>query len=119
MENAQQQKWIPEFCYEEDQEGLTSNIPFVPVPAGEQMPGFIFVFESRETGEVEPGPEGEELPVTEMTLHQYCDMQTLKEKLSPIEFDNVRFALGLEPLGMAAAKGKKITEKVRASLANK
>ena len=109
--------WIPEFCYEEDQEGMTSNIPFVPVPKDEQMPGFIFVFESRETGEFEPGPEGEELPVTEMTLHQYADMQTLKEKLSPIEFDNVRFALGLEPLAVAAAKGKQITANVRDTVA--
>ena len=107
--------WVPEFCYEEDQDGLTSNIPFVPVPSDEVMPHFLFVFESRETGDFEPGLEGEEVPVIEMTLHQYADMQILKERLSPIEFDNVRFALGLEPLAVAAEKGKKITENVRES----
>ena len=110
--------WVPEIMYEDSsqEEGLTSHIPFVPVPEGESMPAFLFVFESRETGDFEPGPEGEDLPVTEMDLHQYADMAILKEKLSLQTYDEVRLALGLEPLTEAAEKGKKITENIRNNL---
>ncbi len=110
--------WIPEIMYEEssEEEGLTSHIPFIPVPENEQMPRILFVFESRETGEFEPGPEGEDLPVTDFELHQYADMAALKEKLSANVFDQVRSALGLEPLAVAAQKGKAITAKVRANM---
>ena len=59
------ENWIPEICYEEVEDGLTSHIPFIQVPDGEEMPGMLFVFESRDTGEVEPGPEGEEMPAGE------------------------------------------------------
>ena len=44
------------------------------------MPNLLYIFEARETGEFEPGPEGEDLPVTEMDLHQYADLAVLKEK---------------------------------------
>ena len=76
----------------------------------------IFIFESRETGEYEPGPEGEELPVTELDLHQYANMAHLKGNLTPDVFDQVRTALGLEPLEDATAKGQKITQNVRENL---
>ena len=105
--------WIPEIFYEEAEEGLTSNIPFVQVPKDELMPKLLFIFESRETGEVEPGPDGEELPVTEMDLHQYADMHALKAGLTSIEYDRVREVLGLEPLRTAADKGTKITQRIR------
>ena len=108
--------WIPEICYEEAEDGLTSKIPFIQVPEEEEMPKILFVFESRETGEFEPGPEGEELPVTEMDLHQYADMLTLKENLDSETYDKVREVLGLEPLKRAAVKGKKITDNVRKNL---
>ena len=110
--------WIPEIMYEENSEldGVSSHIPFIPVPEGEEMPKILFVFESKETGEYEPGPEGEELPVTDFELHQYADMAVLKERLDPFLFDIVRSTLGLEPLKVAAAKGKEITEKVRANI---
>ena len=110
------QQWIPEFCYEEDEDGITSSLPFVPVPEGEHMPEIIYVFESMQTGTFEPGPDGEEVPVTEMVLHQYADMAVLKEKMSTIEYDNVRFSLGLESLKNAAIKGQKITDNVRRNL---
>lgn len=100
--------WYPEIMYEEE-----SKIPFVPVPEGEQMPGILFMFESRETGEHEPGPDGEPLPIVQMDLHQYANMGTLKEKLDPTSFDAVRSALGLEPLATAAEKGAQLTNKVR------
>lgn len=113
-------QWIPEIMYEEASEeaAVTSHIPFIPVPEDQEMPKMLFVFESRETGEYEPGPEGEELPVTDFELHQYADMAVLKEKLPEVVFDQVRSALGLEPLAVAAKKGKAITAKVRKNMAS-
>ena len=96
-------RWIPEIVYEEADDGLTSNIPFISVPQGQNMPKILFIFESRETGEFEPGSEGEELPVTEIDLHQYADMNTLRDSLSSNLYNEVRVALGLEPLEVAIA----------------
>ena len=105
--------WIPEIMYEESEgEGITSHIPFIPVPSNEKMPTLIYVFESRETGEFEPGPDGEDLPVTEMDLHQYADMCVLKDKLDLDTYDKVRSALGLEKLASATRKGRDISDKV-------
>ena len=109
-------RWVPEIVYEDGEEGLSSHIPLVVVPEGEEMPKMLFIFESRETGESEPGPDGESLPVTELDLHQYADMAVLKEKLNWIEYDNVRCVLGLEPLKDAAMKGSKITSNIRVAL---
>ena len=109
-------KWIPEICYEEDANGLSSHIPFIQVPNGETMPGFLFVFESRETGEFEPGEDGNPLPIYDMDLHQYADMSTLKKGLSQEEFDKVRMVLGLEPLREAESKGKIISNTIRKNL---
>ena len=108
--------WYPEICYEESEEGLTSRIPFIPVPAGETMPQLLFIFESRETGEFEPGLDGEDLPVTELDLHQFADMAVLKNKLSAEHYDVVRSALGLEPMSVATEKGKAITDKIRGNI---
>lgn len=109
-------KWFPELMYEDDDNGQSSKIPFIMVPEGEEMPKCLFVFESRETGEFEPGPEGEDMPVVQWDLHQYGDMAVLKESLAPDVFDLVRAALGLEPVKSAAEKGKKITENIRTKL---
>ena len=109
--------WVPEIFYEEaDESGLTSHIPFIAVPEGEQMPGMLYIFESRETGELEPGPDGEDLPVIQLDLHQYADMATLKYSLDAETYDKVRIALGLQPLEEAAAAGARITERIRASV---
>ena len=109
-----QRHWVPEIMYEDSPEmEMSSHIPFIPVPENESMPEILYVFESRETGEFEPGPEGEELPVTEMDLHQYADMNVLKARLDEVTYDKIRVSLGLEPLRQAAAKGQKITENVR------
>ena len=105
--------WIPEIMYEEVDEGLSSNIPFIPVPKNEEMPKVIFIFESRETGEYEPNDDGDPVPILEMDLHQYADMLQLKEGLDEETYDKVRKCLGLEPLKSAVAKGRKITENVR------
>lgn len=109
--------WYPEICYEESDEGVTSRIPFIPVPAEETMPPMLFVFESRETGEFEPGPQGEDLPVIELDLHQYADMAVLKNNLSAEHYDIVRNALGLEPLRQASEKGAKITQNIKGNIA--
>lgn len=110
--------WIPEILYEESENGLTSKIPFIQVPDNEVMPSILFMFESRDTGDFEPGCEGEEVPVTELDLYQYANMNTLKERLTWVEYDNVRFALGLEPLKTAVIKGRKITSNVRVAVAD-
>ena len=118
MDNRAFKNWMPEIMYEDSpgDASLTSTLPFIPVPAGEVMPPFLIIFESKETGEVEPGPEGEELPVTEMELHQYASMNFLKTKLSLITFNKVRHALGLDPLEEAVVKGQVITERIRKNL---
>lgn len=108
--------WIPEICYEESEEGISSNIPFINVPPEEIMPKVVFIFESKDTGELEPGDDGSDLPVYEMNLHQYADMETLKEGLNSLEYDRVRKVLGLEPLQTAMAKGRKITGAVRSAV---
>lgn len=105
--------WYPEIMYEEE-----SKIPFVQVPDGEVMPGILFIFESRQTDEFEPGPDGEELPIVDLDLYQYANMNQLKENLTPEIYDEVRGALGLEPLEAAAAKGRNITTNVRNSVEN-
>ena len=109
-------KWFPEIVYEDDDAGQSSKIPFIMVPEGEEMPSTLYVFESRETGEIEPGPEGEDVPVVQWDLHQYADMAVLKEKLSLDDYDKVRKALGLENFKSAAEKGKTITENIRSKL---
>jgi hypothetical protein len=110
--------WIPEIMYEDGGEGISSHIPFIQVPLDEEMPRMLFLFESRETGEFEPGFDGEELPVTQLDLHQYANMNYLKDNMSPVEYDNLRFALGLESVKAAAVKGQKISSNVRVKVSN-
>tara|TARA_A100000164_G_C21736427_1_gene690137 strand:- start:320 stop:694 length:375 start_codon:yes stop_codon:yes gene_type:complete len=97
-------QWIPEIMYEEAEDGITSRIPFIQVPIGEKMPNTLFVFESKDTGEFEPGPNGEELAVTELDLHQYADMITLRKRLPPHVYNQVRLSLGLQPLEESSAQ---------------
>lgn len=119
MSNLNNSKsWIPEIMYEDDDNGMTSKIPFIMVPKEEKMPRLLFMFESRETGEFEPGHDGEPMPIVEMDLHQYADMGVLKTNLPPETYDQVRVSLGLEPLLAAAALGSKITNKIRKNLEN-
>ncbi len=113
---SQDSKWVPEIMYEETSEGGSTQLPFIMVPTEEQMPQLLYIFESRETGEFEPGLEGEDVPVVQWDLHQYADMAVLKEKLSHDDYDTVRVALGLEPLQLAASKGQEITQNIRKNL---
>lgn len=104
--------WIPEIVYEEGE----SQLPFIHVPPGQDDPKLLFIFVSHQTGEFEPGPDGEEIPVLEMDLKQFVDLSLLKAGLNEQEYDKVRNVLGLEPLRQAAEKGKKITQSVREKL---
>lgn len=110
--------WVPEICYEEEIDGISSHIPFVQVPQTEEMPSIIYIFESRETGEAEPGLDGNPVPVVQLDLHQYADLAVLKSKFDANSYDSIRIALGLEPLAEAAEKGKEITGKVRDKIEN-
>lgn len=112
------ERWIPEICYEEVEDGLTSHIPFIEVPIGAEMPKVLFIFESRNTGETEPGLDGEEMPIVELDLHQYADMNILRDQLSTALYDEIRQALGLESLSTAMSAGTKITENIRSKLGN-
>ncbi len=110
-----QKNWIPEIMYEESSDG-SSNLPFIQVPTGEEMPKLLFMFESRQTEESEPGPAGEDLPVYEWDLHQYANMAVLKEALRPELFDEVRVSLGLQPMDEAVSAGQQISQNVRSTL---
>jgi hypothetical protein len=112
----QNSNWFPEIVYEDATDGMTSKIPFIMVPKDEEMPKLLFMFESRETGEFEPGSDGEQLPIVEMDLHQYADMLQLKENLDEETYNKVRHCLGLEPLRSAAAAGKTITDNIRKNI---
>jgi len=108
--------WHPEIMYEDSEDGISSKIPFVMVPKDEEMPKLFFMFESRETGEYEPGFDGEQLPIIEMDLHQYADMAVLKAGLPQHLYNEVRNCLGLKPLGEAVEAGKKITDNIRKNI---
>ena len=112
------QNWIPEIMYEESEDGISTHIPFIMVPQDQVMPKMLFVFESRETGEYEPNMQGDPVPIVEMDLHQYADMQILKAGLTEELYDQVRRCLGLEPLRVASEKGTKITDNIRKKIDN-
>ena len=115
----QKNNWIPEIMYEEGDDGLSSNIPCIMVPQNQEMPKVVFIFESRETGELEPNEDGDPVPIMEMDLHQYADMAILKNGLDAVTYDTVRRVLGLQPLREAVAAGQKITDNVRKNLETK
>jgi hypothetical protein len=113
-------KWLPEIMYEEeDESGIGSNIPFVMVPQNESMPRILYIFESRDTGEQEPGSNGNPVPVFEWDLHQYADLLVLKNNLDVKTYDIVRLALGLDPIVEAVEKGKVISQKIKNNLETK
>ena len=47
-----------------------------------KRPNILFIFESRETGEQEVGPNGDPLPIFDLDLHQYACMNTLRDNLA-------------------------------------
>ena len=111
--NNDAKKWVPEILYEEDAEGLAGNLPFIQVPNDKEMPGVLFMFSSQDTGEFEPGLDGEEVPIVDLELHQYANMAYIKEGLDVETYNKVRHTLGLEPLEDAVRKGTEVTERIR------
>ena len=109
----EKRQWVPEICYEdyEDQNSLTNGLPFIMIPKDKEMPNCLFFFGSTETGEFQPGLDGEAEPIVEMELYQFACMKYLQDGLSADDFDKVRVCLGLLPLAEAQAKGKKIQRK--------
>ena len=108
----QPKNWIPEIVYEEGE----SHIPFIHVPDDQEDPKMLFIFVSHQTGEIEPGLEGEDVPVIEMDLKQFVDLSLLKTGLTAQEYDKVRSLLGLEALKTATEKGRAITQTVRGNV---
>ena len=109
----EKRKWVPEIMYEEyEEDSISGGLPFIQVPNDKEMPDILFMFGSTETGEFEPDLEGEPQPIMEMELYQFANMHYLKEALTEEVYDQVRLALGLEPLGVARQKGMKTSEKI-------
>ena len=52
--------WVPEITYEEadNEQGQLGQLPLIHVPSEQQMPPFLMIWEVRDSGETEPGPDG-------------------------------------------------------------
>ena len=88
-------KWVPEICYEEyDEDALTGGLPFIQVPTNHESPDILFMFSSKDTGEMTVGDDGEPEPIVEMELNQYACMRYLQEGLNEEDYDKVRMCLG-------------------------
>ena len=112
MKSNDKRKWVPEICYEDYENAeLTGGLPFIQIPNDKEMPNVLFFFGSQETGEFQPGAEGEPEPIVEMELYQFACMKYLQEGLTAELYDKVRECLGLLPLEEARSKGKKQVEK--------
>lgn len=107
MSNKNKKNWIPELMYQEN-----SQIPFIECPVDQEMPDKLFVWEFKNTGEFEPGPEGEDIPICDTDIHIYFNYKKAKEVLGTELLDKIRVAFGLDPLAKAAEKGKQITQRV-------
>ncbi len=108
-------KWIPEIYYEDygkGEESLTGGIPFINVPQENQMPKILFMYESRDLKGIEEEIE------KEIILHSYANMLELKERLDSETYDQVRSALGLQPLKKAEELGNKINKNISVNLEN-
>ncbi len=116
--NRSSGRWIPEIVYE-DVDGVQSQIPTIYVPKNCSKPNMLFIFVSEMTGEVEPDSRGREVPVVDIQLHTFANMQVLQTKLSAEAFDDVRKAMGLDPLSVAIEKGKKINDEAHNVVAEK
>lgn len=103
--------WIPELTYQEG-----AKIPCIDVPPDKETPDKLFVWEFKQTGEFEPGPEGEDVPIFETDLCLFFNYKVAKKVLRPELLDELRIAFGLEALETAAKKGKAIIERVEGNL---
>lgn len=113
-EEKMKDKWIPEIYYEENKEGSTMGLPFIKVPVDKLMPSAMFFCEvKKDTSNAE-----DEDAVVFFDVHCFANMTVLKSSLSSETFDQVREALGLEPLSVAHEKGEKISNNVNKNINN-
>ena len=118
--SIEKRMWVPEIVYEEyEGSGITDGLPFINIPNDKEMPGILFFLGTQETGEFEPGEEGEPQPIVEVEVYQFACMKYLEEKLSEDDYDKVRLALGLESKLSARAKGLKKSQEMANDIAEK
>ena len=114
-------KWVPNIYYEEKNEGITGGLPFIDVPYGRNMPGCLFICESKDyrdlSQETKDNLDLEHLE-REIVMHSYANMTILRQKLSPELFDEVRVAIGLQPLQIALLEGTKKTMEIQKNIDN-
>ena len=106
----------PELLYEAEES--QNQFPFFQTNKDEKPPVCLFIAEYKETGETEPGPKGEAVPIVDQYMHQFINMTILKEKLKPSLYDEVRIALGLLPLKKAEKLGQEKLDKVMHNVNN-
>lgn len=105
---------IPVILYEEALPGQPENpIPYIEVGKNEEMPKILFISEYKETGEFEVDPEHGAAPIVDMLIHSFVQLDFLKAKLSPERYDEVRIALGFQPLKKAMQKGNQTIKKAQ------
>lgn len=110
-------KTIPELLYQTDMKGNVINpIPYIETTDDDQMPVMLFIEEVYNTGELEPGDDGEPAPIIESEFHQYLNMKAVKAVLSAKQFDAVRKALGMETEKEAKRKGEEIIKKIEKNI---
>ena len=80
-------EWIWEIMYEEDPLGESHTLPFILVPQGHEMPRFLLIWAHSDTGDCEPGPNGEDLPIVDAELRQFARMDVLREGLTADDYD--------------------------------
>lgn len=113
MNNTVKKPKLPVILYEEPKPGEPANpIPYVEVAQDDEMPKVLFVSEYKETGEFEVDPESGSVPIVDMLIHKYVDLDFLKLKVDEQTFDKIRVALGMAPLKQAQQQGQKILDKV-------
>jgi hypothetical protein len=86
------------------------------LPKGYDAPSVLFVFSNKETDEKDVNEAGEEVPVVEVELMQYANINLLRDNLPVSTYNEIRQALGLKSLEEALSAGKKITDTVRKNL---
>jgi hypothetical protein len=110
-------KTIPELLYQTDMKGNVINpIPYIETTDDDQMPVMLFIEEVYNTGELEPGDDGEPAPIIESEFHQYLNMKAVKAILSAKQFDAIRKALGMETEKEAKRKGEEIIKKIEKNI---
>jgi hypothetical protein len=105
---------IPIIYYEEPKPGDPVNpIPYIEIGLKEDMPKVLFISEYKETGEFDVDTGQGSMPIVDMIIHKFVDLEHLKSVLKPKQYDKVRVALGMEPLKQAQKAGKPILEQIK------